>query len=163
MVRIFPLFYLSFECFSESVDHKRHLLIRNLYIAANEILHYCERLVIILVRVKHIFSIVKGLIFVSNSTWEFNKAIIYFWFPSTVDLDGCKSANYKTYCALDDRWVILTTSKAFQYFLARRDEIRFAFDPPKFVHNITVGVEDRVSDSLKSKWKLWNLKKNNKL
>ena len=50
---------------------------------------------------------------------------------------------------LDDRWVILTTSKAFHYFRARRDEIRFAFDPTKFVNKITV--EDRVSDSL------WNI------
>ena len=41
---------------------------------------------------------------------------------------------------------ILTTSKAFHYFRARRDEIRFAFDPPQFVDKITV--EDRVSDSL---------------
>ena len=51
-----------------------------------------------------------------------------------------------TYSPLDDRRVILTTSKAFHYFRARRDEIRFAFDPPKFVDKITV--EDRVSDSL---------------
>ena len=39
-----------------------------------------------------------------------------------------------------------TTSKAFHYFRARRDEIRFAFDPPKIVDKITV--EDMVSDSL---------------
>ena len=47
---------------------------------------------------------------------------------------------------IDDRWVILTTLKAFHYFRARQDEIRFAFDPPKFVDNITV--EYRLSDSL---------------
>ena len=50
------------------------------------------------------------------------------------------------YSPLDDRWIILTTSKAFHYFRARRDEIRFAFDLPKFVDRITA--EDRVSDSL---------------
>ena len=50
-----------------------------------------------------------------------------------------------TYSPLDDRWVILTTSKAFDYFRARRDEIRFVFDPLQFVDKITV--EDRVSDS----------------
>ena len=31
---------------------------------------------------------------------------------------------HKTYSPLDDRWVILTTSKAFHYFRARQDEIR---------------------------------------
>ena len=39
--------------------------------------------------------------------------------------------------------------RRFTIFRARRDEIRFAFDPPKFVNKITV--EDRVSDSL------WNI------
>ena len=34
----------------------------------------------------------------------------------------------------------------FHYFRARRDKIRFAFDPPKFEDKVTV--EDRVSDSL---------------
>ena len=63
--------------------------------------------------------------------------------------NGCKRAEHKTYSPLDDRLVILTTSKAFHYFRARRYEIRFAFDPPKFVNKITV--EDRVSDSL------WNI------
>ena len=52
-----------------------------------------------------------------------------------------KRAKHKTHCPLDDRWVMLTTSKAFYYFRARRDEIRNAFDPPKFVDYITV--EDR--------------------
>ena len=55
-------------------------------------------------------------------------------------------AEHKTYSPLDDGWVILTTSKAFHYLRARRDEIRFAFDPPKFVDKITI--EGRVSDSL---------------
>ena len=41
----------------------------------------------------------------------------------------CNRAEYKTYSPLDDRWVIMTTSKAFHYFRARQDEIRFAFDP----------------------------------
>ena len=34
-----------------------------------------------------------------------------------------------TYSPLDDHWVILTTSKAFYYYRARQDVIRFAFDP----------------------------------
>ena len=42
------------------------------------------------------------------------------------------------YNPLDDRWIILTTSKAFHYFRVRRDEIRSAFDPPQFVDKITV-------------------------
>ena len=41
---------------------------------------------------------------------------------------------------------MLTTSKAFHYFRPRRDEVRFAFDPPKFVDKITI--EDKVSDFL---------------
>ena len=57
-----------------------------------------------------------------------------------------KRAEHYTYNHLDIRWVILTTPQAFNYFGVRRDEIRFAFDPPKFVDKITV--EDRVSDSL---------------
>ena len=56
-------------------------------------------------------------------------------------------AKHNTYSPLDDYWVILTTSKAFHYFRARLDEIRFAFDPPSFVDKITV--EDRVSDSFR--------------
>ena len=43
---------------------------------------------------------------------------------------------YRTYSPLDDHLVILTTSKAFHYFQARRDEIRFVFDIPKFVDKI---------------------------
>ena len=35
-----------------------------------------------------------------------------------------------TYHPLDDHWVILSTSKAFEYFRARGDEIVFTFDPP---------------------------------
>ena len=35
----------------------------------------------------------------------------------------------KTYRPLDDHWVILSTSKAFNYFRVGRDEIRCAFDP----------------------------------
>ena len=45
-------------------------------------------------------------------------------------VQGCKRAKHKTYSLLDDLWVILSTSKAFHYFRARRDEIRFVFDPP---------------------------------
>ena len=56
-----------------------------------------------------------------------------------------QGSKQKTYSPLDDPWVILlTTSKAFHYFRARRDEIRFAFDPPEFVDKITV--EDQVGD-----------------
>ena len=36
---------------------------------------------------------------------------------------------HKTYLPRDDQWVILSTSKAFDYFRARRDEIRFTSDP----------------------------------
>ena len=61
-------------------------------------------------------------------------------------VQGSKRTEHKTYSPPDDRWVILTTSKAFHYFRARRDEIRFVFNPPKFVDKITV--EDRMSDSL---------------
>ena len=60
-------------------------------------------------------------------------------------VQGCKRVKQKTFSHLDDLWVMLTTSKAFYCFRARRDEIRFAFDPPKFVGKITV--EDQVSDS----------------
>ena len=35
---------------------------------------------------------------------------------------GYKRTKRKTFSLLDDRWVILTTSKAFHYFWARRDE-----------------------------------------
>ena len=65
---------------------------------------------------------------------------------SLLFVQGCKRAEKKTYSPLDDRLVILTTLQAFHYFRVRRDEIRFAFDPPKFVDKITV--EGRVSDSL---------------
>ena len=57
---------------------------------------------------------------------------------------GCKRAKHKAYRPLDDRWVILRTSKAFLYFRARRDEICCAFDSPQFVDKITV--KDRVND-----------------
>ena len=60
---------------------------------------------------------------------------------------AAKRAKYKTYSPLDDHWVILSTSNAFNYFRARRDEIRFAFDPLWFVDKITV--EYRVSDSFR--------------
>ena len=53
-------------------------------------------------------------------------------------VQGCKRAEHKTYSPLYDRWFTRTTLRAFHYFRARRDEIRFAFDPPKFVDNITV-------------------------
>ena len=45
-------------------------------------------------------------------------------------VQGCERVKYKPYSHLDDRWVTLTTSKAPQYFRARRDEIRCAFNPP---------------------------------
>ena len=45
-------------------------------------------------------------------------------------VQDCKRAKHKTYTSLDDSRVILTTSKAFHYFRARRNEIRFAVDPP---------------------------------
>ena len=36
------------------------------------------------------------------------------------------SSTIPVHSPLDDRWVILTTSNAFHYFRARRDEIGFA-------------------------------------
>ena len=45
-------------------------------------------------------------------------------------VQGCKSAHRKTNSLLDDRMVILTTTRAFHYLRARRDEIRFTFDLP---------------------------------
>ena len=56
-----------------------------------------------------------------------------------------------TFSPFDDSWVILTTLQTYNYFRARRDDIRFAFDPPRFVDKNTV--VDRVSDSL---WYSWN-------
>ena len=54
------------------------------------------------------------------------------------DLYTSFRAKHKSYRPLDDQWVILSTSNAFYYFQTRRDEIRFAFDPPCFVNYITV-------------------------
>ena len=45
-------------------------------------------------------------------------------------IQGCKMAKHKTYCPVDDQWVILSSSKAFNYFLTRRDESRCVFEPP---------------------------------
>ena len=70
----------------------------------------------------------------------------HLWRASIKCIGGCNRAEHKTYSPLDDHWVILTTSKAFDYFRARRDEIRFVYDPLKFADKITV--EDRMSDSL---------------
>ena len=61
---------------------------------------------------------------------------------------GCRTAKHKTYRPLDDHWVIRSTSKAFDYFRARRDETRFTFDFSSFVDYITV--DDRVRDSLRN-------------
>ena len=47
---------------------------------------------------------------------------------------GCRRAKHKTYSPLDDQWFILSSSKAFNYFRTRRDEIRCVFDPPYFVN-----------------------------
>ena len=41
-----------------------------------------------------------------------------------------RRTKHNTYRPLDYHWVILSTSKPFNYFLARHDEIRYAFDPP---------------------------------
>ena len=43
-------------------------------------------------------------------------------------VQGCKRAKHKTYHTLDDHWVKLTSSKAFHYSRARRDEIRWRED-----------------------------------
>ena len=64
-----------------------------------------------------------------------------------------KRAKHKTYSAIDDNWVILTTSKAFYYFQVWRNENRFAFAHPQYVNKITV--EDRVSDSFRYIFLKW--------
>ena len=46
---------------------------------------------------------------------------------------------------LDDQLVIMSSSKAFNYFRTRLDGIRCVFDPPQLVNKITV--EDRVRGS----------------
>ena len=62
--------------------------------------------------------------------------------------DPYKAVNgHKTYSPLDGHWVIVTTSKVLHCFLARRDEIRFLFDPPSFVDDIIV--ENRLTDSFR--------------
>ena len=48
----------------------------------------------------------------------------------TRSVKGYRMAKNKTYGPHDDHWVILSTSNAFDYFRARRDEILCAFDPP---------------------------------
>ena len=62
-------------------------------------------------------------------------------------LHWCRGAKYKTYCLLDDPWVILSTSKAFYYCCFRGNEItcRWAPGSAKFVNKITV--KGRVGDS----------------
>ena len=45
-------------------------------------------------------------------------------------VQGCRRAKHKTYRPHDDHWIVLSTSKALDYFKARRDETRFVFDPP---------------------------------
>ena len=54
---------------------------------------------------------------------------------------------------LNNHCVILSTSKAFHYFRARRNEFRFAFDPPYFVDYVTV--EDRLGDSFRNIFLKW--------
>ena len=52
---------------------------------------------------------------------------VYIWRLDT----GCGPSLYrKSYRPLDDQWVIRSMSNAIDYFRARRDEIRFTFDPP---------------------------------
>ena len=45
-------------------------------------------------------------------------------------VQGCRRVKHKTFRLLDDHLVILSTSKAFDHFRARRDEIRFTLYPP---------------------------------
>ena len=42
-------------------------------------------------------------------------------------VQGCRRTEYKTYHPLDDHWVIISTSNAFDYLRARRDEIASHF------------------------------------
>ena len=47
-----------------------------------------------------------------------------------ISVQGCRGAEQAICRPLDDHLTILSTSKAFNYFRARRDEIRCAFDFP---------------------------------
>ena len=47
-----------------------------------------------------------------------------------MSVQGCKRAKHKTDSPLDDQLVILSSSKAFDYFRTRRGEIRCVFDRP---------------------------------
>ena len=52
----------------------------------------------------------------------------------TADEKVCSITEWpSTYSPLDDRWVILSTTKAFIYFWTRQDEIRRAIDAPYIV------------------------------
>ena len=48
-------------------------------------------------------------------------------------VQGYERVKLKTCRPLDDHWVILMPSKAFNYFRARRNEIPYAFDLPFIV------------------------------
>ena len=45
-------------------------------------------------------------------------------------VQGCTRAKHKTYSPLDDQWIMLSSSKAFNYFRSRRDKIRCVIGPP---------------------------------
>ena len=48
-------------------------------------------------------------------------------------VQGFRRTKHKIESPLNDHLLILSTSNAFNFFLVRLDEIRSAFDPPKFV------------------------------
>ena len=67
---------------------------------------------------------------IKNATRNFNYTTTFLVSQSAMlkewSVQGCNRAKHKTYSPLHDHWVMLT---AFHYFGARRDEIRFVFDP----------------------------------
>ena len=60
-------------------------------------------------------------------------------------VQSCRTTQLKSCLPLDDHWVILSTSKPFNYFLARRFDIQGSFGPPEFLDKITV--EERCGQS----------------
>ena len=62
----------------------------------------------------------------------------------------CTRAKHKTYSPLDDHWVILSSSKAFDYFRTRRDEIRCVFDLKNYLGQMyptELGIKDTLESN----------------
>ena len=69
-------------------------------------------------------------------------------------VQGCGMAKNNTYSPLDYHWVILSTSKAFNYFRARRDEICCAVgvQNTKMFHT-PLSVDGRYNSSVNSSFR----------